>query len=399
MSSETPTKPTKPKELELRLLDRIDAVPAADWDALVRDEDSPFVEHTWLSALEEAGCVGSDSGWTPCHLALYESKRLVAAAPTYVKTGSEGEFVFDWSWADVAHRLGVRYYPKLVTAVPFTPATGARVLVDPSKPADERDAIVRTVARALSEILPELRVSGAHVLFPREDELALWEDAGFAPRYGVQFHWRNQGYATFEDFLKSLPSKKRTQLRREAKQPAKDGVTIETLTPDAYTPSIVKTMFELYLTTVDKFTWGRQYLNQRFFEIVADRFRHRLAWVVARQGGTGGRVVAGAFNVKKHRRLYGRYWGTFVELPFLHFNVCYYHGIQQCIAEGLEVFEPGAGGEHKRARGFSPTLTFSGHRLLDQRLRAVIEPHLARERAAVRAHVEQGGDDEEMTDG
>lgn len=381
--------------LELRLVDRIDAVAQADWDALVRDDDSPFVEHTWLSTLEESGCVGGDSGWTPCHLTLYEHDKLVAAAPTYVKTGSEGEFVFDWSWAEVAHRLGVRYYPKLVTAVPFTPATGGRVLVDPKRSPDERAAFVRTVARAVGEIVPDLGVSGAHVLFPRADELALWEDAGFAPRYGVQFHWKNQGYATFEDFLKSLPSKKRTQLRREAKQPEKDGVVIETLAPEAYTHDVVKAMFELYLTTVDKFVWGRQYLNRRFFELLVARFRHRLAWVVARKEG---RIVAGAFNVKKNDRLYGRYWGTFVDLPFLHFNVCYYHGIRQCIAEHLTVFEPGAGGEHKRARGFVPTVTYSGHKLADPRLRAVIEPHLARERAAILAHVAEDSGEDEMTE-
>ena len=213
---------------------------------------------------------------------------------------------------------------------------------------------------------------------------------GFLQRQDIQFHWHNRGYETFEDFLKDLPSKKRTQIRRERAQPARDGVTIRTVDPSEYTPELAKTMHRIYLTTVDKFTWGRRYLNARFFAMVAERFRHRLAWVVAEKDGE---VIAGAFNVEKGDRLYGRYWGGFVEMPFLHFNVCYYHGVERAIARKLAVFEPGAGGEHKRVRGFAPTVTRSAHTFVDPRLRAIVRPFFERERRAVQEHVDEARSD------
>lgn len=375
--------------LELRIVDRIRDVPAPEWQALVPEDASPFVEHTWLDALEEAGCVGGRSGWHPRHLVLYEGRDLVAAAPAYLKTNSEGEFVFDWSWADLADRLAIDYYPKLVLAVPFTPATSPKVLVHPSR---DRAAIVAAFAEALRTLTRELSLSSAHVLFPPEDEAKLFSDAGLMLRHGVQYHWHNRGFSTFEDFLATLPQKKRTQIRRERKQPAMDGVTIETLRPDEYTREMARAMHDLYLTTVDKYFYGRRYMTRRFFELVAERFSHRLAWVVARKEGE---IVASAFNVKKGKTLYGRYWGTHVELPFLHFNVCYYHGIDQAIREGLSTFNPGAGGEHKRVRGFLPTKTFSAHHVEHPRLRAILDAHLARERAAVDAYVASGGSDDE----
>lgn len=360
---------------------------AHDWDALVSGDASPFVEHAWLSALEEAGCVSERAGWLPRHLVLFEGDTLVAALPTYEKTNSEGEFVFDWSWADVAARIGVDYYPKLVSSVPFTPASGHRTLV---RAGVDRAAVVSVFAKALRQIVEDAGVSSAHVLFPEADEAALWASRGFLPRHGVQYHWTNEGFATFEDFLKTMPTKKRTQVRRERKQPAMDGVTIETLRPEEITEGVVDAMYELYLTTVDKYVYGRRYLNRRFFHLVADRFRSRLAWVVAWRGPD---IVASAFNVKKGKTLYGRYWGTRVDLPYLHFNVCFYHGIDECIREGLSRFNPGAGGEHKRVRGFRPTTTYSAHWIEDRRLRAILEPHLERERAAVDAYVASGGEE------
>lgn len=371
--------------LSLRVAPRIQSIPREAWDALVRETSSPFVEHTWLACLEEAGCVGPKAGWIPRHLALYDGDDLVAAAPAYLKTNSEGEFVFDWAWADLADRMGLEYYPKLVVAVPFTPATGDRVLVHPSR---DRGETIAVFAEALRALVRDLSLSSAHVLFPTEDEAHAWHAAGLLLRHGVQYHWSNapppERFRTFEDFLATLPQKKRTQIRRERKQPAMDGVTLTTLGPDELTPAVARRMYELYLTTVDKYFYGRRYLNRRFFELVASRFAHRLAWVVARRDGE---IVASAFNVKKADTLYGRYWGTSVDLPFLHFNVCYYHGIDEAIREGLSTFNPGAGGEHKRVRGFLPTITYSVHHLENARLRAILDQHLARERRAVAAHV------------
>jgi hypothetical protein len=371
--------------LTLRVVPRIAEIPRESWDTLVRETSSPFVEHTWLDCLEEAGCVGPKAGWIPRHLALYDGEALVAAAPAYLKTNSEGEFVFDWAWADLAARMGIEYYPKLVVAVPFTPATGDRVLVDPKR---DRGEMVAVFANAVRALVKDLSLSSAHVLFPQPDEARAWEAAGFMSRHGVQYHWSNppppNRFRTFEDFLATLPQKKRTQIRRERKQPAMDGVTLATLRPDELTRDAAHRMYELYLTTVDKYFYGRRYLTKRFFELVAERFAHRLAWVVARRGGE---IVASAFNVKKHDVLYGRYWGTTVDLPFLHFNVCYYHGIDEAIREGLSTFNPGAGGEHKRVRGFLPTITHSAHHVEHARLRTILAQFLERERRSVDAYV------------
>jgi uncharacterized protein len=369
--------------MELRLLERVRDVDREAWNALVGPEDSPFVEWTWLDCLEEAGCVGAGTGWLPRHLALFDGRDLVAAAPAYVKGDSEGEFVFDWSWADLAHKLGEEYYPKLVVAVPFTPATGGRALVAPGR---DRAETAGLFARVVATLTDELALSGGHVLFPTDAEVDAWTGGGMMLRHGVQYHWSNRGFSTFEDFLATLPSKKRTQIRRERSQPARDKVTIATLTPDELTPRHATAMFDLYTTTVDKYFYGRRYLNERFFQLVASRFGERLAWVLARD--MHGKPIAGAFNVKRGSVLYGRYWGAFVDMPFLHFNVCFYHGIDDAIREGLRTFNPGAGGEHKRVRGFAPTLTSSAHHVRSPRMRSIIEPFLARERRAVTDLVE-----------
>ncbi len=372
----------------LRVLDRVREVPAQAWDGLLGDESSPFVEHAWLDVLEETGCVGGDSGWTPAHLSLWRGAELVAAAPTYIKEHSEGEFVFDWSWADLARRLGVRYYPKVVLAVPFTPATGDRVLVAPGEDRAEATRLIAGAARALGE---RIGAPNVHVLFPREDETRLWEANGYLRREGFQFHWFRENAGTFEAYLARLSSKERNQARRELRGVDRAGITVATLAPEAHTPDVVRRMYGFYASTIDKHrVWGRLYLNSAFFERIVERFRERLAWVVARDGA--GQMIAGAFNVRRGARLYGRYWGAEGDVPFLHFVVCYYEGIRYCIEQGLEVFEPGAGGEHKRARGFVPTITRSVHWLSDPRLRSILAPWLERERAHVRAIVSGAAD-------
>jgi len=374
--------------VELSLVGSVRDIPREEWDALALLDPSPFVEWTWLACLEEAGCVGEDTGWLPVHLVLRRDGKLVAVAPGYAKTNSEGEFVFDWSWADLSHRMGVPYYPKLIVAVPFTPATGGRLMVAPG---EDRALLTRAIAEGIKSWAKEAGVSGAHVLFPSEEEANDWQKAGFAMRYGIQYHWTRQGAATWDEFLSRFTSKRRNQIRREAGQAAKDGVTVGTLGPKDLTPDVVAAMFDLYATNVDKHFYGRHYLNHRFFELVAERFAERLAWVVARKDG---KILAGAFNVVKGERLFGRYWGTFVDMPFLHFNVCYYHGIKECLARGIDLFEPGAGGEHKKARGFDPSITYSAHWVANKKLRGVLEEFLTREREGIRAYVARGGDEE-----
>lgn len=279
--------------------------------------------------------------------------------------------------------MGLAYYPKLVVAVPFTPANGDRVLVRPGR---DRPEIIAVFAHALRSIVKELELSSAHVLFPLEEEARAWGEAGFAIRHGVQYHWSNQTprFGTYEDFLATLPQKKRTQIRRERKQPAMDGVEIVTLRPEEYTREMADAMHALYTTTVDKYFHGRRYMKKRFFQLLCERFSDRLSWVVARKDGE---LVASAFNVKKDGVIYGRYWGTHVDMPFLHFNVCYYHGVDQAIREGCTTFNPGAGGEHKRVRGFEPTITYSAHHVADPRFRGIVEAFLERERRGIAAYV------------
>ena len=369
----------------LRILDRVREIPRATWDALVGEESSPFVEWDWLDLLEETGCVGEGTGWLPAHLSVWRGDSLVAISPSYVKGHSEGEFVFDWGWAEAAERMGAPYYPKVLVAVPFTPATGDRVLVAPG---EDRKQAAHVVASAARQWCERVGAGGVHVLFPREDEAAAWQEAGYLRREGFQFHWFREGARTFDEYLGRFNSKQRNQIKREVRGVHEAGITLETLPPEGHTREVARTMQSFYASTIDKHgVWGRMYLNEAFYDAVVERWRHRLAWVVARDAR--GRIVAGAFNVQKGARLYGRYWGASVDVPYLHFAVCYYEGIRHCVERGIDVFEPGAGGEHKRARGFVPTLTRSVHWLADPRMRAALRPWLERERARVRSICER----------
>jgi predicted N-acyltransferase len=364
----------------LRVLERVSEVPRETWDALLGPDSSPFVEHTWLDLLEQTGCVGADTGWLPAHLSLWQDEELVAVAPAYAKGNSEGEFVFDWNWADAAHRMGVRYYPKVVVAVPFTPATGDRVLVAPGR---DRAQATRILAAGARQWAGQVGASGVHVLFPRDEEAEVWEQAGYLRRDGVQYHWVRDGAASFDDYLARFSSKHRNQMKRELRRVAELGITVETLRPEQHTREVARAMYGFYSSTVDRHgPWGRHYLNEEFFEAVAERFAHRLAWVVARDAR--GRLVGGAFNAVKERVMYGRYWGASVEVPNLHFVICYYEGIRACIERGIDVFEGGAGrDEHKRSRGFAPTRTRSAHWVASPRLRSALGPWLEHERGRV----------------
>lgn len=373
--------------IELRVHERIRDISSVDWDRLAGDDAPPFLSFSFLDALERAGCVTPSRGWLPFHMTLWEDERLVAAAPAYVKGNSEGEFVFDWGWADFAHKLRVRYYPKLLMAVPFTPATGPRVLVADEA---ERERMVFALAEGMRHVIDAQSLSSAHVLFLPDDEAAAFVRAGYALRLGVQYQWHNQGYGSFEDFLSTFPSKKRTQIRRERKEMDQRGIGIKTLRGDEITSEAIEAMYEFYELTVDKFRWGRRYLNRPFFFDICERMKNNVEIVLARDAS--GRAIAGAFNLVGGGVLYGRYWGAIEEHPFLHFNVCYYHSIEECILRKLVRFEPGAGGEHKRARGFLPTLTRSVHHLVDPRLNGAIREYLGRERE----HIERVVSGEEV---
>lgn len=371
-------------ELEFRTHERIRDIGEPAWRAVAGPDCLPFLRYEWLVALEDAGCIEPSRGWLAMHVAAYQDGELVGVAPCYVKGNSEGEFVFDHAWARYAEgSLRTEYYPKLIVAVPFTPATGPRLLI---KAGADEARITRGFAEALQRIGQRISVSGVHVLFPERQQAQAFELAGYVQRYGVQFHWQNAGYSQFDDFLARFSSKRRNQIRREMREMRDRNIEIQVLAADRIRPERVDFIFDFYRSTVEKFFYGRQYLNRAFFEQICATMPESLHVVVASDGGSK-KPIAGAFNLLGKRALYGRYWGALEERPFLHFNVCFYRGIEECIARGLERFEPGAGGEHKLARGFEPSLTFSAHSFGDRRLSAAITEFLGRERQAIEQHL------------
>ncbi len=360
----------------VRVVGDLSSVPEAAWDHLV-GEGSPFLEHRWLRALEESGCVEAETGWIPRHVTVWRGEQLVAACPAYVKLHSMGEFVYDWSWAHAARQLGLPYYPKLIVGVPFTPVTGQRLLVRPGPDAEELRQIL---VAGLLELGKQLKCAGLHVLFPEAEESQALEDLGGHLRLQSQFHWTNQGYADFEDFLKrAMSGKRRGEVRRERRRLAESGLEVRVLEGEQIDEAALAAMQGFYTDTCWKFG-GRSYLNPDLWAWLLEGFRDRLHLVLAYDQG---RPIAGALNVQKGERLYGRYWGCSEERPYLHFEVCYYRAIEHCIERGLGVFEPGHGGGHKHPRGFEPTITRSNHWLTDPRLSGPIEDFLVRERAAV----------------
>jgi hypothetical protein len=365
------------------VLGAVREVPQQAWDALVPAGGAPFLEWAWIDALEQSGSVAPERGWHPRHFTLWRGQTLVSAAPGYLKDHSQGEFVFDWSWASAAERAGIHYYPKLILAVPLTPATGPRFLAAPGEDAQAR---ARDLARAALEHARQERLSSVHVLFPTETELAWLEAEGFAPRSSVQYHWVNRGYRTYEDFLARFQSKRRHQLRRERRAAAEQGLTLRTIRGEALEDVDPGEVYRLYRSTVDRYLWGKRHLNRAFFEQILQVFRHHVELVEVRRGET---LIAGTFNLATDKVLYGRYWGAFEEVPFLHFHACLYHPVEECIARGRERFEPGAGGDHKLTRGFEPSLTFSAHWIAHAGLDRAVRQFLQSEGTAIREGLPQ----------
>ncbi len=370
--------------IELRTHRSIREFAPAEWDALLAPSFVPFMSWAFLDALEATGCVTPEVGWLPQHISMRRAGELVAVAPAYVKGNSEGEFVFDHSWARFCHEsLGVDYFPKLVVAAPFTPATGPRLLHAATFPAEEA---YRAFATGLERLLEAGGLSSSHVLFVTDADAARLEQAGMLRRYGIQFHWRNAGYSSFDDFLSRFSSKRRHQIRRERREVADNGLELSVLAGDELGSDNIDHVYEFYTSTVDKHFYGRRYLTRDFFHEICARMPQQIMVVLAREKGAQ-KPLAGAFNLVSERAMFGRYWGAREERPFLHFNVCYYAGIEACIERGLECFEPGAGGEHKHARGFESTLTHSVHQLRDPRLRGPVERFLRQESSAIIDHL------------
>jgi uncharacterized protein len=354
-------------------------IDADAWDALVGD-GSPFLEHRFLSTLQELRSAVPATGWTARIVLVHDDGRLVGAAPAWVKTHSMGEFVYDHAWADATRRAGSRYYPKLVVGVPFTPVTGTRLLVAPGA---DREAVRAALLEGIDAAAADCH--GTHVLFDTEEEARWLEDQGSFSRIQYQFHWTNDGYRTFEDWLSTFPSDKRNKIRRERKEVR--GLTIEAHTNPSR--EVLDALHAFHSSTAEQFgPWGHVYLSRDVFRRLGEAWGHRLHAVVARDGN---QLVAGAFNVLKGDRLYGRYWGAAETVPFLHFEICYYRAIEDAIERGLKVFEPGHGGGHKYRRGFAPTITWSNHKLVEPRIHGALMRYCAEESAAVREEVAELG--------
>jgi hypothetical protein len=399
-------------ELHIRLATSISDVAAPDWNACaaappaqlqVLDEDTqltpedksspdlstqgqlvnPFVSHEFLSSLETSGSVGGRTGWQPRHLVAEDAKgALLGVAPCYVKTHSQGEYVFDHGWAEAFERAGGDYYPKLQVSVPFTPVTGPRLL---ARPGPRTEAVRGGLADALVQLTGQNDLSSAHVTFLTQSEWDALGARGFLKRTDQQFHWENAGFASFENFLEALSSRKRKAIRRERKEALSAGIEVQWLTGRDLTEDIWDAFFDFYMDTGSR-KWGRPYLTREFFSHVGATMSDRILLVMAKRAG---RWIAGAINFLGSDTIYGRNWGALEQHPFLHFEICYYQAIDYAIQHKLKRVEAGAQGEHKLARGYMPTTTYSAHYIANPALRRAIADYLKRERAYVDAASEE----------
>jgi predicted N-acyltransferase len=391
-STGTPNAAAAAGQLSVHALSAVSQVDSAAWEACANPASesgaeelgekstyNPFISHNFLSSLEDSGSVGGRSGWQVQHLVVKTADgTLLGAAPCYVKSHSRGEYVFDRGWAEAYERAGGSYYPKLQVAVPFTPATGRRLLVRPGEHADD---VQHALAGGLLELCRLDAASGVHVTFATEPECRLLGEQGFLLRTDQQFHWENSAYATFEDFLNALSARKRKTIRRERRDALTNDVTVHWLTGSDLTEDVWDAFFAFYMETGSR-KWGRPYLTRPFYSLVGERMRGRVLLVMAKRSG---RWIAGAINFIGSHTLFGRHWGAIENHPFLHFELCYYQAIDYAIAHKLDFVEAGAQGEHKIARGYMPKTTHSAHYIADPALRRAIADYLVRERAYVEA--------------
>jgi uncharacterized protein len=366
--------------LQVKLVQGIAQIEARTWDACA-GPDQPFLSHAFLSALEDSGSAGQRTGWLPLHLVAESCGELIGCVPMYLKSHSYGEYVFDWGWANAYERAGGKYYPKLQVSVPFTPVPGPRLLIRPGLGAWAR----ATLAHGLVSAAEQLGVSSLHVTFCREDEWHELGRAGLLKRQGVQYHWHNRGYRSFDDFLGALKSSKRKTIRKERARVSEQGLSIDVLTGAALTGDIWDGFYPFYRSTVDK-RWGGAYLSKSFFERLGETMPEQVVLMMARHQG---RYVAGALNLKGADTLYGRVWGCRREFEFLHFEACYYQAIEFAIEHGLARVEAGAQGPHKLQRGYEPVPTYSAHWIRDGGFRAAVERFLAQERMEMTCELEQ----------
>ncbi len=368
--------------MQIRIHQHIAEIASNQWNRLVKD-NNPFVDHAFLLAMEQHRCVGEQFGWFPLHIGVYEAGSLVAAMPLYRKINSYGEFVFDQAWSDAWQRAGLSYYPKLVSAIPYTPATGQRLLCE----AGREQKFYPLLLNAALQLLESEELSGLHILFPEAVEQEFLQHQNLISRHDCQYHWHNRRYEDFDDFLSRLTARKRKNIRRERKKALQSGVHLRCLDGHSATDQDWHDFNRFYNQTFAE-KWGMATFNFGFFSQVAREMPDQILLVLA---DLGNECIAGALMYKSDHTLYGRHWGSTTHIDSLHFEACYYQGIEYCIANGLQHFEPGAQGEHKIARGFEPSLTRSFHWLREDRFRVPVTRYCEQERAAVADHMAELG--------
>ncbi len=369
-----------------RWISAVSRIDKAEWDRLALAAETPFLEWEWLRLLETTGCAAPETGWTPHHLTLWRRDRLAAAAPLYIKSHSEGEFIFDIPWAEVAHRIGVSYYPKLVGMTPFTPVPGYRFLMAPDL---NRDRITRLMLNEIERQCRQSRLSGVHFLFADPAWARETLPHGLTPWIHGGFAWHNHGYEDFDDFLAIFKSGQRKNIRRERRSLRREGVRLRALSGDEIPRDYFTRMYRFYSHTNQKFgLWGCHYLNGAFFESLHAHFRHRLVFMAACSEEAPEVPIGMSFLATKGDRLYGRYWGSMENRHALHFDTCYYAPIEWAIENGINRFDPGIGGGHKVRRGFESVPAFSLHRFMDPRLRGIMEHYMTDINREETAHIE-----------
>lgn len=369
-----------PKTLQARLVERIAHIEADAWNHLT-GRAIPYLRHEFLLALEEHGCASPDTGWQPAHLVFEDPQgMLIAALPMYLKGNSFGEFVFDWTWAEAYQRAGLDYYPKLVVAPPFTPATGPRLLIAPHRRSAQ---LAEEIVATAIQVARNLDVSSLHWLFANDDALATAEPSLLLPRLGYQFHWHNREWSNFDAFLAAFQSKRRKEARRERRLVSDAGVVLRRVLGCAATADEIETFYRLYRDTFRKYG-NYPALTLDCFRALARTMGDAVLYVFAERDG---RIIAGSYFLIGADTLYGRYWGAFEDIPALHFEACYYQGIEFCLERGLSRFEPGAQGEHKIARGFDPIPTWSYHWIANPAFRNGIDTFLRHERERVQRYL------------
>jgi len=353
-------------------INQLAEIPQTEWDALALGLKTPFLEWEWLNNLETSGSATAKTGWLPNHLTVWRERDLIAAAPLYVKSHSYGEFVFDHQWANVAHRLGVRYFPKLLGMTPFTPAQGYRFLIALG---EDEDELTGLMVAAIDQFCDRNRISGCNFLYVDPLWQVVMERHGFTPWLHHSYIWHSQGYQTFEDYLNAFNANQRRNIKRERKSVEKAGLRLQTFSGDQIPTELFSLMHHFYSDTCEKFYYGSKYLTHQFFKQLHPHYRHRVVFVAAYDQGDQ-QPIGMSFCLSKGEQLYGRYWGCFQEFDSLHFDACYYTPIEWAIANGIQTFDPGAGGRHKKRRGFPATPNYSLHRFYNPRLAQVLHAYI-----------------------